>query len=107
MTLLVADIKKYLRITHNVDDAYLEGLKSVAKQFITEQTGVEYNESDKVYEQGILFLVAHLYDNRSPVSEKAIAVVPYTLEAIIFHLKIRGAYTPANNNGNNNEESGS
>ena len=53
MSLTVTDIKTYLRINHTVDDSYLTGLIDVAKQFIAEQTGVEYSESDKVYEQGI------------------------------------------------------
>lgn len=106
MTLIVADIKKYLRITHNADDAYIESLLSVAKQFIKEQTGVEYTESDKVYEQGCLFLVAHLYDNRSPITEKAVNTVPYTLDAIIRHIKIRGAVT-GNIINNDDSESGS
>lgn len=92
MSLTVTDIKTYLRINHTVDDSYLTGLIDVAKQFIAEQTGVEYSESDKVYEQGIYFLVAHLYDNRSPISEKAVNTVPYTLDAIIKHIKIRGAF---------------
>ena len=31
MTLIVSDIKNYLRITHNVDDAYIESLIETAK----------------------------------------------------------------------------
>lgn len=92
MSITITDIKTYLRINHNIDDNYLTDLIDVAKAFIFEQTGVEYSESDKVFEQGIYFLVAHLYDNRSPISEKAVNTVPYTLDAIIKHLKIRGAY---------------
>ncbi len=90
MTLLVDDIKAYLRITHNIDDSFLANLMETSKAFIKEQTGVEYTAGDKVYEQCILFCVAHLYDNRASVSEKAINEIPYTLDALIRHIKIRG-----------------
>ena len=91
MTLLVDDIKAYLRISHNVDNSFLESLMSTAKDFIKEQTGVAYTDGDKVYEQCVLFTVAHLYDNRASISEKAINEIPYTLDALIRHIKIRGA----------------
>jgi len=92
MSIELSDIKSYLRINHNIDDAFLLSLVETSKAFIKEQTGVEYKDGDKVYEQGILFHVAHLYDNRSAVTEKAVNEVPYTLDAIIRHIKIRGAY---------------
>lgn len=92
MSITLTDIKNYLRINHNIDDAYIESLIETAKLFIKEQTGVELKEGDKVYEQGVFFLVAHLYDNRSPISEKAVNTVPYTLDAILKHIKIRGAF---------------
>jgi len=91
MTLQVSDIKAYLRITHNVDDTFLTGLMETAKDFIKEQTGVVFQNGDKVYEQCVLFLVAHLYDNRSSVSEKATNEIPYTLDALMRHIKLRGA----------------
>lgn len=91
MSLALSDIKNYLRINHSIDDAYLESLIELSKTFINEQTGVEYTDNDKVYQQGVFFLVAHLYDNRSPISEKAVNTVPFTLDAIIRHIKIRGA----------------
>ena len=92
MTLIVADIKNYLRITHNADDAYIESLIEIAKQYIQEQTGVYFVEADKVYKQAVFFMVAHLYDNRSAITEKAVHSVPYTLDALIIHIRLRGAY---------------
>lgn len=91
MSIEIADIKAYLRITHNIDDKFIERLVDVSKAFIKEQTGVDFVEGDKVYEQGILFHVAHLYDNRSAITEKAVNEIPYTLDAIIRHIKIRGS----------------
>lgn len=91
MTLQVSDIKSYLRIIHNVDDLFLENLLLTAKDLIKEQTGVEFQDGDKVYEQCVLFMVAHLYDNRASVTDKAINEIPYTLDALIRHIKLRGA----------------
>lgn len=91
MSIEIKDIKSYLRITHNIDDEFIGDLVNVSKAFIKEQTGVEYTEGDKVYEQGILFHVAHLYDNRSAITEKAVNEIPFTLDTIIRHIKIRGS----------------
>ena len=91
MTLTVNDIKAYLRISHNIDNTFLENLVETSKAFIKEQTGVAFVNGDRVYEQAILFHVAHLYDNRASVTEKAVTEIPYTLDAMIRHIKIRGA----------------
>lgn len=91
MSIELSDIKAYLRITHDLDDKFIESLVETSKAFIKEQTGVEFVAGDKVYEQGILFHVAHLYDNRSAFTDKATNEIPYTLDAIIRHIKIRGA----------------
>jgi len=92
MSVELSNIKSYLRITHDIDDAFLTDLVETSKAFIKEQTGVEYTNGDKVYEQAILFYVAHLYDNRSAVTEKTVNTVPFTLDAMIKHIKIRGQY---------------
>lgn len=91
MTLTTSEIKAYLRITHNVDDAFIESLVGISKAFIKEQTGVDFVEGDKVFEQCVLFMVAHLYDNRASVTEKATTEIPYTLDALLRHIRIRGA----------------
>lgn len=92
MSIKTADIKEYLRINHAKDDAYIESLIEIAKQYIQEQTGVYFVEADKVYKQAVFFMVAHLYDNRSAITEKAVHSVPYTLDALIIHIRLRGAY---------------
>lgn len=101
MSIELSDIKAYLRISHDIDDNFITSLVETSKAFIKEQTGVEYVAGDKVYEQGILFHVAHLYDNRSAYAEKAINEVPYTLDAIIRHIKIRGAKETKSGGGGN------
>lgn len=85
-------IKKYLRIDFDCDDAYIGDLLKLSKDFIKEQTGVEYNESDTVYTQALLLMTAHFYDNRTPVSEKAVSEVPFSLGCMLKHIGMRGAY---------------
>lgn len=92
MSIELSDIKAYLRIQHDLDDKYISELVETSKAFIKEQTGIAHVAGDKVYEQGVLFYVAHLYDNRAIITEKATNEIPFTLDAIIRHIKIRGAY---------------
>ena len=90
MSIELSDIKAYLRITHDIDDNFITSLVEISKAFIKEQTGVDFVEGEKVFEQCVLFMVAHLYDNRASVTEKATTVIPYTLDALLRHIRIRG-----------------
>lgn len=92
MSIELSDIKAYLRISHDIDDNFITSLVETSKAFIKEQTGVDFVEADKVYKQAVFFMVAHLYDNRSALTEKAVHSVPYTLDALIIHIRLRGAY---------------
>lgn len=83
-------VKNFLRITHNFDDDYILALIEMAKKFIFHQTGVEYIKGDDIYEMCILQCVSHFYDNRSPVIDKALINVPYTLDALIKDIGMRG-----------------
>lgn len=89
----LTEVKKYLRISHELDDTYINSLIEFSKQFIKEQSGVEYNEKDSVYNMTILQAVAHFYDKREAVSDKSAVNVPYTLDCLIKHLGMRGAYS--------------
>lgn len=91
MTLNVEYLKKYLRIDYDIDDTYLTDLIDLSKKFIKEQTGVEYNKNDSVYNQAVLLMCAHFYDNRTPISEKAVVNVPYSLDCMLKHIGMRGS----------------
>ena len=90
MTIELSDIKNYLRIDNNEEDADLTSLIQTAKSFIKEKTGVEYKDGDDIYELAIKHVVAHFYDKRESVSEKSNAIVPYTMDCLISHIGIRG-----------------
>lgn len=91
MNIELENVKQYLRISHNIDDAYIQDLINLAKSLVKEQTGVEYKENDDVYSMAVLQAVSHFYDNRSPISEKAVTQVPYTLDCLIKHIGARGS----------------
>lgn len=88
--ILLNDVKKYLRITHEVDDNYITELIDFAKDYIKEQTGVDFVTFDKTYRMAIYQVVAHFYDKRESVSDKANVIVPYTMNALIQHIGMRG-----------------
>lgn len=89
MKITLEDTKKYLRISHDIDNAYIEDLIDLAKKFIYHQTGILYTENDSIYEMCILQCVSHFYDNRSPITEKALVSVPYTLDMLIKDIGMR------------------
>ena len=62
----VNDVKEYLRIYDDEDDAVIDTMLIAAKSFIVGYTGLSENEIDE-YEDltaALLVLVAELYDNR-------------------------------------------
>ena len=62
----VNDVKEYLRIYDDEDDAVIGTMLIAAKSFIVGYTGLSENEIDE-YEDltaALLVLVAELYDNR-------------------------------------------
>lgn len=90
MTLDLTYVKSYLRVDFSDDDTYLTDLISLSKRYIYEQTGVEYSENDEIYKQAVLLSVSHFYGNRSPISEKTVNVVPFSMEAMVRHIGLRG-----------------
>ena len=83
-------LKNYLRISHDIDDEFLETLLDMSKTYIEEQTGVKYNLKDNIYFHTVILLSAHFYDNRSFLTEKAVYQVPYSLDCLIKHIGMRG-----------------
>lgn len=84
-------VKDYLRIDFDDDDAYLTQLIKLSKDYIYQQSGVEYNADDEVYNQAMLFCVSHFYGNRQPLTEKTVTNVPFTFDSLVKHISLRGA----------------
>ena len=89
---MLQQVKEYLRINHEHDDDYIENLIRMSVDLIRTKTGVDYNTNDTIYKQAVLMCVAHYYDNRTSIVDKAIVEVPYTLNELIKTIGFRGEY---------------
>ena len=90
MTINLDDIKNYLRISHDKDDAVLANLLETAKSFAKIKTGVSYNENDNLYDLLLKYLIQHYYDNRSAIMDKNLIEVPMTITDLIKTITYRG-----------------
>lgn len=84
-------VKEYLRIDFDDDDIYLTQLIKLSKDYIYQQTGVEYNADDEVYNQAMRFCISHFYGTRQPLTEKTVTNVPFTFDSLVKHISLRGA----------------
>ena len=91
MGITLEELKSYLRISHAIDDNFITSLIAEAKFYIKNKTGVDYSDADLTYNQLIRFLVQHNYDNRASISDKAVVEIPYTIDALLTDIKLRGA----------------
>ena len=87
--IVLNDVKKYLRISHTVDDTYITELIDFAKKYIKEQTGVDFTTTDTTYRMAVYQVVAHFYDKRESISDKSNVIVPYTMNTLIQHIGMR------------------
>lgn len=88
----IDDMKKFLRIYHNQDDKSILESIEFAKEYIENATDVKYNEKDLMYRDLIKFIVAGRYNNRTPITDKNAAEVPYTIQNMLTYISIRGDY---------------
>lgn len=93
---MLSEVKNYLRVNHTADDDYIQSLIEMSIDLIRTQTGVDYNTNDRIYKQAILMCVAHYYDNRTSIVDKAIQQVPYTMQELIKTIGFRGKYDKQN-----------
>lgn len=84
-------IKNFLRISHSIDDNYLNESIELAKELIKQKTGVAYSTNDLIFEKAIMMLVAYYYDTRTIITEKSVYTLPYTVDELLKTLAFRGA----------------
>jgi len=84
-------IKNYLRIDEDLtdDDILIRSLSDAAQEYITKQTGKQYN-SDKLWDVCICLLVSHWYDNRqlNPAKPGLLSEYPHSVSALINHISL-------------------
>lgn len=106
--LTLAEIKTFLRVDSDAEDALLTAQMTAAQSFIggkisktrhvtKDESGEPTYEdiaSDELYKHAVKLLVAHWYENRAveTVGNKTLNKISFTVEAIITHIETCGDY---------------
>ena len=80
------DIKLYMRVDTDADDALITGLIAAAQQYIHETTGLVYDDTNNLHQLVCKLLVAHWYEHREIVGDNK--EVPYTATKLLTHLAV-------------------
>lgn len=80
------DIKVYVRVDTDADDALIIGLIAAAQQYIHETTGLVYDDTNNLHQLVCKLLVAHWYEHREIVGDDK--EVPYTATRLLTHLAV-------------------
>lgn len=91
MGISIDEVKEYLRVSHNLDDDFISELIEAEKMYIKNNTGVAYNVNDYQYNQLIKMMVHQHYFNRGGISETVQTEIPYAINNLLEHIKVRGA----------------
>ena len=82
----IEDIKLYMRVDTDADDALITGLIAAAQQYIHETTGLVYDDNNNIHQLVCKLLVAHWYEHREIVGDDK--EVPYTATRLLTHIAI-------------------
>ena len=84
--MVLAELKTYLRIDHDLDDELLKMLMFTAEEFILGSLEVEKTDDER-FNYAVTLLVSHWYENRIATSEKVFAEIPFGVTALIHQLR--------------------
>lgn len=87
---MLKNIKKYLKVEHDVEDELIQDFIEWAKAFIKAKTGQTFKENDVLYKDLIRLLVAYRYYNRNAIGEKNLSEYPYSITELLKTLAFRG-----------------
>ncbi|MDT2438254.1 head-tail connector protein [Enterococcus avium] len=82
----LSELKNYLRIDHDLDDALIGTLQDIAEKYIYGAIEVTATD-DKRFDYAVTLLVAHWYENRISTTEKALDEIPFGVTALIHQLR--------------------
>ena len=87
------EAKVYLKVESNVmeDDELITALISAASEYIQNATG-KADSGSKIYDLCEKVLIAHWYENRGVATTANIIEMPHTVQAMLTHIKLSGAY---------------
>ena len=87
---MLENIKKYLKITHDVEDDLINDFIEWGKAFIKEKTGQNFDNDDYLMRDLLRLLVAYRYYTRNAIGEKTLNEYPYSITEILKTLAFRG-----------------
>lgn len=90
-------IKNFVR-AEDEDGELLKVLTIAAEEYIKGTTGKQA-EGSPLYELAISQLVAHWYENRTPVTSGVVSDVPLTVDAIIKHISVCSEFPEVGKDG--------
>lgn len=92
----LSDVKKYLRIDDDLteDDELVQSLITGAQEYITNQTGKQYQADSEIWNICIKLLCSHWYDNRqlNPSKPGMLSEYPHSVTALIHHIALCSSY---------------
>lgn len=80
---MLENIKKYLKITHDVEDDLIQNFIEWGKAFIKKKTGRDFDENDFLMRDLLQLLVAYRYYNRNAIGEKTLNEYPYSITEML------------------------
>ena len=80
------EIKLYMRVDTDADDALITGLIAAAQQYLHETTGLVYDDTNNLHQLVCKLLVAHWYEHREIVGNEK--ELPYTATKLLTHLAV-------------------
>ncbi|MRB43174.1 phage gp6-like head-tail connector protein [Bacillus thuringiensis] len=84
--LTLEQVKNNLRVDHDFDDDYLNGLIAGAQAFVLGAIEVKTPPEDSRFEIACMFLVAHWYENRTGTAN-GMGEIPFGVTALIHQLR--------------------
>lgn len=91
MEKLLIELKKYLKVEHDIEDDLIKDFIELSKEYIQQKTGVQYNENDLIFKDCLRLMVAYRYYNRNAIGEKNLSEYPYSITEHLKTLSFRGA----------------
>lgn len=111
----LTDVKNYLRVDTDVDDALITTLLSAADTYIRRTTGKNYARDgdgyidiaqEKLFGLLELQLVAHWYEHRGGVSDGSVQSLPHAVDFMLDKITNGSDYVESNETSETTEEGG-
>lgn len=85
---MLEELKLYLRIDGEEEDAFLSSLITAAKAYIKGATGKEVDPANDLHKLAVFLYCAHQYENRNPVLVGTVVTsLDYSLKTLLHHIE--------------------